>query len=56
MPQLLSLSSEAQELQLLSLSATSTEACALWSLCSATREASAVGSLHAATGVVPAHD
>ena len=48
-PQLLSLHSKAQELQLLSPRDANTEACAPWSLCSTTREATTTRSLHTAT-------
>ena len=52
-PQLLSLCSRAQEPQLLSPRATVTEAQVPWGLCSATREATAMKSLHTATREKP---
>ena len=52
MPQLLSLGSRAQELQLLSPRATSTEARVPWSLCATTREAT-MQNLHATTREQP---
>ena len=44
----------AWELQLLSPRAATTEACAPWSLCSTTREASAMRSPHSTTRAAPA--